>query len=187
MVSFKCFKICNVDNIISNWYIIVNIFIFIIKFSFNLGVACSGLKDKTLYAMASSTAACSGMRIVHACCFPSSLQFLCAVKLREVVPDDKNVLDVVTVPPGLKQFLQNNLSWLLDKSDLEEDFKACCMTSNSTTSPDEIGNRPTTNMYLLISSFFERRVLRENSLRDSETANREDSPERSAKRSRTSD
>lgn len=136
--------------------------------------------------MASSTAACSGMRIVHACCFPSSLQFLCAVKLREIVPDDKNVLDVIAVPPGLKQFLQNNLSWLLDKSDLEEDFKACCMTSNVTSHHDETASRPTTSMYLLISSFFERRVS-ENAARERETTNREDSTERSAKRSRTSD
>lgn len=135
--------------------------------------------------MASSTAACSGMRIVHACCFPSSLQFLCAVKLREMVPDDKNVLDVIAVPPGLKQFLQNNLSWLLDKSDLEEDFKACCMTSNI-TAHDETSSRPTTSMYLLISSFFERRVS-ESAAREREATSREGSPERSAKRSRTSE
>ena len=166
-------------------------------FSFlNLGVACSGLKDKTLYAMASSTAACSGMRIVHACCFPSSLQFLCAVKLRELIPDDKNVLDVVNMPPGLKQFLQNNLSWLLNKSDLEEDFKACCMTKNIATNHDEADIKPTANMYLLISSFFARGILGENSIRDvdipsseerRDIANREENPERNPKRSRTSD
>ncbi|GFY52805.1 SPRY domain-containing SOCS box protein 3 [Trichonephila inaurata madagascariensis] len=58
----------------------------------HLGIASRGLKGKTLYAMASSTAACSGMRIVRSCSFPSSLQFICCTKLRELIPDEKNVL-----------------------------------------------------------------------------------------------
>lgn len=64
--------------------------------------------------MASSTAACSGMRIVRSCSFPSSLQFLCCAKLRQIIPDEKSVLKSLDVPPGLRQFLDNNLGWLLD-------------------------------------------------------------------------
>lgn len=86
--------------------------------------------------MASSTAACSGMRIVRACCFPSSLQFLCAARLREIVPSDKNVLDVIGTPPGLKLFLQNNLGWLLDKPHQDDDFTTCCLS----TSKSKCGN-----------------------------------------------
>ncbi|GIX89893.1 SPRY domain-containing SOCS box protein 3 [Caerostris extrusa] len=80
----------------------------------HLGIACRGLKGKTLYAMACSTAACSGMRILRTCSFSSSLQFLCCSKLRELIPDDKDVLKEISLPPGLKVFLENNLSWLLD-------------------------------------------------------------------------
>ncbi|KAG8176982.1 hypothetical protein JTE90_024801 [Oedothorax gibbosus] len=80
----------------------------------HLGIASRGLTGKTLYAMASSTAACSGMRIVRSCSFPSSLQFLCCAKLRELIPDEKSVLSTVKMPPGLKVFLENNLGWLLD-------------------------------------------------------------------------
>ncbi|GFT42810.1 SPRY domain-containing SOCS box protein 3 [Nephila pilipes] len=79
----------------------------------HLGIASRGLKGKTMYAMASSTAACSGMRIIRSCSFPSSLQFLCCTKLRELIPDEKDVLKEIDLPPGLQVFLENNLSWLL--------------------------------------------------------------------------
>lgn len=167
----------------------------------HLGVASSGLKGKTLYAMASSTAACSGMRIVHACCFPSSLQFLCAAKLRELVPDDENVLDVINVPPGLKQFLQTHLSWLLDKPQLEEDFENCCMIDNmddneevedvshSDVSSQRIFDHYSAeSMFVLIGSVFVNRnqhILNRRAIRNSENSNRED-PERDTKRLRTS-
>ncbi|GFQ64795.1 SPRY domain-containing SOCS box protein 3 [Trichonephila clavata] len=80
----------------------------------HLGIASRGLKGKTMYAMASSTAACSGMRIVRSCSFPSSLQFLCCTKLRELIPDEKSVLKEIDLPPGLRVFLENNLDWLLE-------------------------------------------------------------------------
>lgn len=66
--------------------------------------------------MLSSTAARSGMKVVRSRSFDSSLQFMCCCKLRGLIPPEMSVLDVVTLPPGLKAFLDNNLSWLLGHS-----------------------------------------------------------------------
>ncbi|CAG5117048.1 unnamed protein product [Candidula unifasciata] len=46
--------------------------------------------------------------------FPSSLQFLCCQILRQVIPTHLSVLDALPMPPGLRIFLANNISWLLD-------------------------------------------------------------------------
>ncbi|GFW39252.1 SPRY domain-containing SOCS box protein 3 [Trichonephila clavipes] len=94
----------------------------------HLGIASRGLKGKTMYAMASSTAACSGMRIIRSCSFPSSLQFLCCTKLRELIPDEKNVLRVVDLPPGLRVFLENNLGWLLESRYTESNIQVIPFT-----------------------------------------------------------
>lgn len=94
-----------------------------------LGIASRGLKGKTLYAMASSTAAQSKMRIVRSCSFPSSLQFLCCTALRELIHPEKNVLDSINIPAGLKQFLANNLGWLLGEPPLDEQaLKHSCLS-----------------------------------------------------------
>ena len=63
--------------------------------------------------MACSTAARSGMRVISSRSFPSSLQFLCCRRLRQFVPDHLSVLDTVNMPPGLRAFLANNMTWLL--------------------------------------------------------------------------
>lgn len=81
--------------------------------------------------MASSTAARSGMRIVRSCSFPSSLQFMCCVKLRELIPDEKNVLDEINIPLNLKKFLKNRLSWLLDKRFLGKIVHTCYNTEDN--------------------------------------------------------
>ncbi|GFS20907.1 SPRY domain-containing SOCS box protein 3 [Elysia marginata] len=79
----------------------------------NLGIAYKGLRGKSLYPMACSTAARSAMRIVSSRSFPSSLQYLCCRLLRKLVPLKLNVLDVVPMPPGLRLILGRNLGWLL--------------------------------------------------------------------------
>lgn len=91
----------------------------------HLGIASRGLKGKTMYAMASSTAACSGMRIIRSCSFPSSLQFLCCTKLRELIPDEKDVLREIDLPPGLRVFLENNLGWLFESRYTETVVPQC--------------------------------------------------------------
>lgn len=84
-----------------------------VDFVFVTGIAYTGLQGKTLFPMVSSTAARSGMKVIRSRSFKSCLQFLCCVKLRECIPSDTCVLDVLDIPPGLKTFLMNNLDWLL--------------------------------------------------------------------------
>ncbi|CAG5126582.1 unnamed protein product [Candidula unifasciata] len=84
-----------------------------------LGVAFKGLRGRTLYPMASSTAARSGMRVISARSFPSSLQFMCCQKLRQVTPGHLRMLDVLPMPPGLRLFLANNMAWFLHIPPLE--------------------------------------------------------------------
>ncbi|KAJ8317952.1 hypothetical protein KUTeg_003043 [Tegillarca granosa] len=78
-----------------------------------LGIAYRGLHGKVLYPMVSSTAARSGMKVIRSCSFPTSLQFLCCQTLRKVIPLHLDVLKVVNLPPGLNDFLENNIRWLL--------------------------------------------------------------------------
>ena len=82
------------------------------------GVAYSGLAGKTLYPMVASTAARTAMKVIKACSFQTSLQFLCCQALRKLIPSDQNVVDAIDLPPGLRAFLDNNLSWLLRPSEL---------------------------------------------------------------------
>lgn len=83
----------------------------------NLGVAYSGLQGKSLYPMVCSTAARSSMKILNAVYFPSSLQFLCCETIRRIVPKQLDVTEVMKMPPGLRNFLHNNLDWLLQPCD----------------------------------------------------------------------
>ncbi|XP_046353158.2 SPRY domain-containing SOCS box protein 3-like [Haliotis rufescens] len=78
-----------------------------------LGVAFRGLQGKTLFPMVSSTAARSGMKVVTCRSFRTSLQFMCCQVLRRLIPNHLNVLEALTLPPGLCAFLENNMGWLL--------------------------------------------------------------------------
>ena len=77
------------------------------------GIAYTGLHGKVLYPIVSSTAARSGMKIIRCCSFPTSLQFMCCQVLRKAIPSHLDVLTAVILPPGLKDFLKNNVQWLL--------------------------------------------------------------------------
>lgn len=85
-----------------------------------LGKVFRGLNGKVLYPMLSSTAARTGMRLIKACSFPTSLQFLCCQALRGLVPASLDVSEALPLPPGLQAFLTNNLSWLLRPNELQE-------------------------------------------------------------------
>lgn len=78
-----------------------------------LGIAYRGLQGKSLYPVVSSTAARSGMKVVKCRSFPTSLQFTCCQALRRFIPPHLDVLKVIDLPPGLRSFLQNKVSWLL--------------------------------------------------------------------------
>lgn len=78
-----------------------------------LGIAYQGLQGRTLYPVVSSTAARSGMKVISNSSFPSSLQFMCCQIMRKVIPPHLDVLEEVGLPPGLRDFLENNVRWLL--------------------------------------------------------------------------
>ncbi|XP_070581096.1 SPRY domain-containing SOCS box protein 3-like isoform X2 [Ptychodera flava] len=97
-----------------------------------LGVAARGLQGKKLYPVVCSTAARTGMKIVKTRSFPSSLQFLCCEALRKCIPQNKKVLSVLELPPGLRHFLQDNLSWLLETTVNKEKVFETCTTGTQT-------------------------------------------------------
>lgn len=68
--------------------------------------------------MVCSTAAQSGMKIIKARSFQTSLQFMCCQVLRKIIPCHMDVFEVLQIPPGLRDFLHNNLSWLLKPGEL---------------------------------------------------------------------
>lgn len=76
--------------------------------------------------MACSTAARTGMRIVRSSSFPTSLQFMCCQALRNAVPQSKDVTEAVSIAPGLRLFLLNNLDWLLRPYNPEQIKEAVC-------------------------------------------------------------
>ena len=82
------------------------------------GLAYWGLNGKTLFPMVCSTAARSGMRLIKSCSFRTSLQFMCCQVLRKIIPSEQSVLEVIDLPPGMRAFLTNNLSWLLRPCEL---------------------------------------------------------------------
>jgi len=80
----------------------------------------NGLRGKLLYPMVSSTAARTGMKLVKACSYSTSLQFLCCCVLRRMIPPHLDVTAALSLPPGLHDFLLNNLDWLLRPSELSD-------------------------------------------------------------------
>lgn len=56
------------------------------------------------------------MKVIKCRSFKTSLQFMCCQVLRTVIPGHLDVLKVIDMPPGLREFLENNISWLLQPS-----------------------------------------------------------------------
>ncbi|CAI5792196.1 domain-containing SOCS box 3 isoform X1 [Podarcis lilfordi] len=77
------------------------------------GVAATKLQNKRFYPMVCSTAAKSSMKVIRSCGSHTSLQYLCCFRLRQLLPDYVDTLDVLPLPPGLKQILHNKLGWVL--------------------------------------------------------------------------
>uniref|UniRef100_A0A6I8RP82 SPRY domain-containing SOCS box protein 3 n=1 Tax=Xenopus tropicalis TaxID=8364 RepID=A0A6I8RP82_XENTR len=70
-------------------------------------------RNKKLFPMVCSTAAKSSMKVIRSCCCRTSLQYLCCARLRQLLPDSVDSLEVLPLPPGLKQVLGNKLGWVL--------------------------------------------------------------------------
>ncbi|KAJ0000845.1 hypothetical protein NQD34_005865 [Periophthalmus magnuspinnatus] len=78
-----------------------------------IGVAATELQNKRFYPMACSTAAKSSMKVIRSCSAPTSLLYLCCARLRQLLPDSVDTLDVLPLPPGLRHLLHNKLGWVL--------------------------------------------------------------------------
>ena len=120
---------------------------------FHTGVIFSGLRGKTLYPMISSTAARTGMKLVKACSYATSLEFLCCQVLRKMVPLHLDVTTALSLPPGLNNFfIVNNLLWLLRSNSLSipsmeappsSSNKRPHSSSNDETDVSEVGHSET--------------------------------------------
>ncbi|XP_072568711.1 SPRY domain-containing SOCS box protein 3 isoform X2 [Paramormyrops kingsleyae] len=82
-----------------------------------IGVAATRLQNKKFYPMVCSTAAKSSMKVIRSCFAPTSLQYLCCARLRQLLPDCADTLSVLPLPPGLRQLLHNKLGWVLRLND----------------------------------------------------------------------
>ncbi|XP_060642335.1 SPRY domain-containing SOCS box protein 3 [Anolis sagrei] len=78
-----------------------------------IGVAATQLQNKRYFPMVCSTAAKSSMKVIRSCATHTSLQYLCCYRLRQLLPDYVDTLQVLPLPPGLKHILHNKLGWVL--------------------------------------------------------------------------
>ncbi|XP_035798858.2 SPRY domain-containing SOCS box protein 3-like [Amphiprion ocellaris] len=81
-----------------------------------IGVAATRLQNKKFYPMVCSTAAKSSMKVIRACCTPTSLQYLCCAQLRQTLPSCPDVLNTLELPPGLRVLLRSQLGWVFTLS-----------------------------------------------------------------------
>jgi len=58
------------------------------------------------------------MKLIKSCSCATTLQFLSCCALRQMVPPHLDVLTALHLPPGLHDFLINNVGWLLRPSEL---------------------------------------------------------------------
>ena len=70
--------------------------------------------------MVCSTAAKSSMKVIRACYTPTSLQYLCCARLRQILPSCPDVLNTVELPPGLRTLLHIQLGWVFALSSSPE-------------------------------------------------------------------
>ncbi|KAK9530515.1 hypothetical protein VZT92_012011 [Zoarces viviparus] len=81
-----------------------------------IGVAATRLQNKKFYPMVCSTAAKSSMKVIRACYTPTSLQYLCCARLRQMLPCCPDVLNAIELPPGLRTVLHIQLGWVFSLS-----------------------------------------------------------------------
>lgn len=96
-----------------------------------IGVAATKLQNKKFYPMVCSTAAKSSMKVIRSCFSPTSLQYLCCARLRQLLPESVDTLSVLPLPPGLKHLLQNKLGWVLSISSADRPSTSSSSSSGS--------------------------------------------------------
>ncbi|KAJ8364211.1 hypothetical protein SKAU_G00130420 [Synaphobranchus kaupii] len=96
-----------------------------------IGVAATKLQNKKFYPMVCSTAAKSSMKVIRSCFTPTTLQYLCCARLRQLLPDCADTLGVLPLPPGLRHLLHNKLGWVLS------------LNNGAVDGPDRLEDSPT--------------------------------------------
>lgn len=101
-----------------------------------IGVAATRLHNKKLYPMVCSTAAKSSMKVMRACYTPTSLQYLCCARLRQMLPCCPDLFNALDLPPGLRVLLHIQLGWVFslssspEPSEEQEDFGKTSLPSS---------------------------------------------------------
>ncbi|KAM8876369.1 SPRY domain-containing SOCS box protein 3-like isoform 1-T1 [Synchiropus picturatus] len=90
------------------------------KNQYYLGIAVIQQQNKKFFPMICSTAAKSSMKVIRSCYTPTSLQYLCCVKLRQMLPHSPDVLKTLDLPPGLHTRLHFQLGWFFSLSGASE-------------------------------------------------------------------
>ncbi|XP_041829333.1 SPRY domain-containing SOCS box protein 3-like isoform X2 [Melanotaenia boesemani] len=85
-----------------------------------IGVAATRLQNKKFYPMVCSTAAKSSMKVIRSCYTPTSLQYLCCARLRQMLPCCPDVVNALNLPPGLRNLLQTQLGWVFTLSSVPD-------------------------------------------------------------------
>uniref|UniRef100_A0A8B9HB03 SPRY domain-containing SOCS box protein 3 n=1 Tax=Astyanax mexicanus TaxID=7994 RepID=A0A8B9HB03_ASTMX len=107
-----------------------------------IGVAATGLRNKSFYPMVCSTAAKSSMKVIRSVSAPTSLQYLCCTHLRRYLPDAPDVLSALPLPPGLKLQLSQQLAWVLQLRRPDPPTHTCTHTPDHQPQP---GHAPAHN------------------------------------------
>ncbi|XP_030610567.1 SPRY domain-containing SOCS box protein 3 isoform X3 [Archocentrus centrarchus] len=111
-----------------------------------IGVAATRLQNKKFYPMVCSTAAKSSMKVIRACYTPTSLQYLCCARLRQILPCCPNMLNALDLPPGLRILLHIKLGWLFtlssspEPSEEPEDFGKASLPSSPNPSASPVSS-----------------------------------------------
>ncbi|KAL7873918.1 hypothetical protein SRHO_G00048880 [Serrasalmus rhombeus] len=100
-----------------------------------IGVAATGLRNKSFYPMVCSTAAKSSMKVISSVAAPTSLQYLCCIHLRDYLPDLPDALSALPLPPGLKLQLSQQLGWVLRLRRPEASTHTCAEDSQPGHAP----------------------------------------------------
>ncbi|XP_048407777.1 SPRY domain-containing SOCS box protein 3-like isoform X2 [Stegostoma tigrinum] len=91
-----------------------------------IGIAATKLQNKKFFPMVCSTAARSSMKVIRSRFSSTSLQYLCCLRLRQLLPDHSDKLEVLPLPPGLKRILRNRLGWVLSMNHEGSGKEAAC-------------------------------------------------------------
>lgn len=91
--------------------------------------------------MVCSTAAKSSMKVMRACYTPTSLQYLCCARLRQMLPCCPDLFNALDLPPGLRVLLHIQLGWVFslssspEPSEEQEDFGKTSLPSSPSPNP----------------------------------------------------